>query len=141
MEACEKNWDKKAIFNPDLHSCMLYKQDKHNTWVCDGRKIKNGGCRKSGLTKVRINGKFSWYCQQCDADFCADCIKDLGKGSEEKIELFPKDMAHISHICKLHFVCEDYVIERNVACKGREFIGGCRGQDMNPMRYYVCPPC
>ena len=62
MQSCQYNWDKIAVYNEKIHSCILYKMNKKNRWQCDGKFIVDGGCEQGKKSKLAFDGGNAWYC-------------------------------------------------------------------------------
>ncbi|CAI2375696.1 unnamed protein product [Moneuplotes crassus] len=141
---CPKNLLRDVIINEALHCCPLYKQEKLNTWFCDGSKMVEGFCAKTGRSKRDNEGGPSWFCEKCDVDFCPGCIEKYGSEEEykEHIKFFPKEIAHLAHDHKLTFIFgEDLPEQAKLHCYGKYKRGGCAGTEHEDKRFFACFDC
>ena len=58
-----------------LHKHLLKGTQRPIGFTCDGRH-QNGGCRSGGDGFGFPPSSFSWYCQECDFDLCANCAAE-----------------------------------------------------------------
>eukprot|EP01126_Amoeba_proteus_P062028 TRINITY_DN8381_c0_g1_i14.p1 TRINITY_DN8381_c0_g1~~TRINITY_DN8381_c0_g1_i14.p1 ORF type:complete len:761 (-),score=90.56 TRINITY_DN8381_c0_g1_i14:158-2440(-) len=95
-----------GTFHHPCHPHPLTKNDVHNGWACDGRKLL-GGCKRGITGWHQTAGVPRYRCDTCDFDLCDKCIESV------------------------HHPCHPHSLKRNNmdngwACDGRNLPGGCK---------------
>ena len=135
----EANIAKSMVYNENLHSCVLYKTQKENSWFCDGSKIIIDGWANSGKTPIEINKDESYYCKDWDVDYWTDCIVKYNSVKDEKaLRKFGKSIKHSTHNHKLQFIYGEKLPEiAKQNWLGKYKSGGCQGKDREDSRYFA----
>lgn len=101
------------------------------------------GCMTSGVKLLTHEGGNAWCWKQCNIQFWEAWIEEYGDEEDSSvIKQFKTQHMHLSHDHPLHLsFLNNLPEEARKDCYGRYSKTGCKGEDIETMRYFVCFGC